>query len=370
MDGTDDGSMSSAAMYATILDLQSRLAELERKAADETPPATPVVAATDSTVVEDEPVSRRSALRTAGVLAAGALAGGVASVAAASPAAAAPGTFDGNPAVTATAAVSGGVGVNASGLSVGVRATANSGGGTAFETGGGQYGFYTANTTVGIVAATTETAIVASSQNGSGANLSGIIYGVVANGYTADMLLYGAVGPPAGRGNAVNRGSLAVDSNTGDLWYCTVDGTPGTWQKLGGPGVAGAFHSVTPGRVYDSRKSSYPQNGPLSSTQNRTLSVANSYDANGVLLTTNFVPAGATAVMANITIVETVGSGFLTVNPGGVTTTNSSTINWSANGQILANGLSLTLNASRQVTVVNGSAGSTQFIIDITGYWL
>jgi hypothetical protein len=37
---------------------------------------------------------------------------------------------------------------------------------------------------------------------------------------------------------------------------------------------------------------------------------------------------------------------------------------------VLANGISLTLNASREITVVNGSGGSTQFIIDITGYWM
>ncbi|MCX6511409.1 MAG: hypothetical protein NT081_11450 [Actinobacteria bacterium] len=109
----------------------------------------------------------------------------------------------------------------------------------------------------------------------------------------------------------------------------------------------------------------------LSGSQNRTVSVANSYNTSGVLVTSNFVPAGATAVFANVTVVDTVGAGYLAVNPGGTFGVSASTINWSAAGQILAIGVALTLNGSRQLTVVAGSAaGSTNFIIDITGYWL
>jgi len=57
------------------------------------------------------------------------------------------------------------------------------------------------------------------------------------------------------------------------------------------------------------------------------------------------------------------------VNPGGTTVVSASSINWSAAGQILANGISLTLNSSREITVIAGGAGSTQFIIDILGYY-
>ena len=58
------------------------------------------------------------------------------------------------------------------------------------------------------------------------------------------------------------------------------------------------------------------------------------------------------------------------MNPGGDTVEGASTINWSAAGQTLANGVALTLNGSRQLTVVAGGPGSTNFIIDISGYWL
>ena len=54
-------------------------------------------------------ISRRHALRSAGVVAAGALAGGIATIASAGPAAAASGNFTGDPAVTADAATGSGV---------------------------------------------------------------------------------------------------------------------------------------------------------------------------------------------------------------------------------------------------------------------
>ena len=50
--------------------------------------------------------------------------------------------------------------------------------------------------------------------------------------------------------------------------------------------------------------------------------------------------------------------------PGG------SSINWFASGQLLANGLTVTLDNNRQVNVFCGGGGTTDFIIDILGYYL
>jgi len=163
-----------------------------------------------------------------------------------------------------------------------------------------------------------------------------------------------------------------MESVDGDLWFCVVAGTPGTWRKITGPGVAGGFHPLTPGRVYDSRQAA-PANGPISAGQNRTISVADRRDAllsTGAVVQADFVPAGATAVAANVTITGTLGSGYLVFNPGGNTTVGASTINWKADNQDIANGVILTLDASRQLTVVAGGGGSTGFIVDITGYYL
>jgi len=286
-------------------------------------------------------VSRRHALHTAGVIVAGALAGGIATVATAGPAAAASGVFDGNPAVSAMGDT---IGVYAQGGFSGTAVEASGGGGP---------------NAIG----------VSSFGGGIGGKFLGN-YGVSLKGYNADIHIEPNGDPPPLAGIARSIGSIKLDRSC-VLWLCVASGTPGVWQQIGGLGAAGAYHAVTPSRVYDSRQSTYPLNGVLSSSQNRTISVANSYNDSGVLVTSNFVPAGATAVFANVTVVDTVGAGYLAVNPGGTTAVSASTINWSAAGQILANGVALTLNGSRQLTVVAGpAAGSTNFIIDITGYWL
>lgn len=165
------------------------------------------------------------------------------------------------------------------------------------------------------------------------------------------------------------QGAIQPDT-AGNLWYCVTAGTPGTWRKLTGATAAGSFHALTPGRVYDSR-SAAPTPGTLASGANRLVSVKDRRDTgNGSVVQADFVPAGATAVSANITITDTVGAGFLAINPGGNTTINASAINWSSSGQNVANGLTLTLNATREITVIGGGGGTTNFIVDILGYYL
>jgi hypothetical protein len=175
---------------------------------------------------------------------------------------------------------------------------------------------------------------------------------------------------PSTRTDAHRQGEL--ENVDGDLWCCVVGGTPGTWRKVSGPLTAGAYHAIAPARAYDSR-SPEPAQGLHTLGEPRTISLAAARDlASGAVLDPNLVPPGATAVLANVTVANTIGAGFLTINPGVTNTIASSTINWSATGQILNNGVSLTLGGDRQVTIVpGGSVGSaTDVIIDITGYFL
>jgi hypothetical protein len=374
---------------------------------------------------EQASMSRRHALRAAGVLAAGAVAGGAGIISAATPAAAATGTFSGgSPAVTADGgAGAGSVGVSADvqgsfGVAVDAVSSGNDGigvrgdGDIGVRGDGGSFGVYGISFSgVGIYGDTmgqfgiygnsgspeTDSAGVSGrSMEGRGLYGYGNV-GVYASGFDAGVqatasedgaaaveaagdvgvsiaasqtsLRFSNSAPsPIGSVRTYQKRDIVVDS-AGVMWFCVVGGTPGTWRMLSGPSTAGAFTPLTPGRVYDSRLATYSRNGVLGSGQDRTLSVANSYDVNGGPATTNFVPAGATAVFANVTVVETAGNGWLAVNPGGTTTVSASSINWSASGQILANGLSLTLNTNRQITVVNGSPGSTQFIVDVLGYY-
>ncbi len=168
------------------------------------------------------------------------------------------------------------------------------------------------------------------------------------------------------------RGEVDIDAN-GDLWLCTVAGTPGTWRKLSGPTVAGAFHAVTPGRVYDSRVPDPGPLAPLAVGQERTIDVAGRRQlTTGTVELADFVPAGATAIAANVSVVDTVSAGFLTANPGGVHSIGAATINWSASGQILNNGVILTLDDQRRLNVIAGGSpgASTHFVVDVTGYFL
>jgi hypothetical protein len=160
-----------------------------------------------------------------------------------------------------------------------------------------------------------------------------------------------------------------IDNVDGNLWMCVAAGSPGTWKKITGPAAAGSFHAISPSRVYDSRLPA-PTPGILATNASRTVSVADKRDtATGAVVTSNVVPAGATAVFVNLTATGTVDGGYLAMNEGGNTTISASAINWSSSGASVANGLVVPLNASRQVTVICGD-GSAHFILDVSGYYL
>lgn len=176
------------------------------------------------------------------------------------------------------------------------------------------------------------------------------------------------IGAPPDRGLAFEPGVIEADAQ-GDLWFCYKGGTPGDWRKITGRSTAGAFHVVSPSRVYDSRAAA-PSPGAIAGGQNRTISVADKRDpGTGAVTLADLVPAGATAIAANVTIVSTDGAGFLVCNPGGITTVDASTINWSAPGQVLANGVILALDDQRRLTIVAGGGGTTHVLVDVTGYF-
>ena len=130
-------------------------------------------------------------------------------------------------------------------------------------------------------------------------------------------------------------------------------------------------HGEMPVRIYDSRNATDPFNatGPISDGITRNIFV----DV--------FPPHTKVAVAAalTITVVNTVGGGFLKVYPADRTTEpDVSTINWFASGQVLASGLVTRLGAALSEVEpafesrlnVTCSGGSTDFIIDVTAWWL
>ena len=190
--------------------------------------------------------------------------------------------------------------------------------------------------------------------------------GVGATGARAALFIASGTGSqPPNRTDSHLGGEIDLDAN-GTLWLCVKDGLPGVWRKVGGPETSGALHAISPVRAFDSRWSG---NTRLSANLTKVVSVADAHDLAGAVTTAGVVPPGATAIAYNITVTRTTGQGYLSVNPGDAVQATSSSINWFGENQDIANGLIVSLDGNRQIKVFGGGGGSTDFVIDITGYF-
>jgi hypothetical protein len=188
--------------------------------------------------------------------------------------------------------------------------------------------------------------------------------GVRAMGGRAPLLLLPQGAAPPSRGDAHALGELVVDS-TGALWACIAAGSPGTWRKLAGPGTAGALRVLdSPIRTYDSRPGSGPPGvpkGKLLADQQRDID----------LKVASAVPAGATAALLNLTVTGTSSGGFLRAFKRGAAAPAASAINWDHAGAAIANNATVACDANARITIrCGGSGASTDFIIDVVGYYL
>jgi len=194
-------------------------------------------------------------------------------------------------------------------------------------------------------------------------------YGVVALADrvagSRSQLLIEPNGPPPPTGGGNRPGEISADEND-DLWYA-ISGSES--RKLAGPSTAGALHAIDPVRVFDSRLGSIPQSGIFGPSTNRTISVKDGYDFGGAVSAADAVPAGATAIVFNLTVTDTTGPNFISVVPGSAADFATSSINFTT-GQTLANGLTVGLDNNRQVKVFcGGAAGSTHVVIDVAGFY-
>ena len=119
---------------------------------------------------------------------------------------------------------------------------------------------------------------------------------------------------------------------------------------------------LTPLRIYDSRTDTVLLGGAkLAAGQAITVAVSVPDETRFLL-----------AAFLNVTITETEGSGFLRVSgtdsSGERPIPVTSNVNWSQNGQTLANLVLTTVGSEAGVDIFAGGAGRTHVVVDVQGY--
>lgn len=124
--------------------------------------------------------------------------------------------------------------------------------------------------------------------------------------------------------------------------------------RIGYTGPTQLYLLPTPVRAHDSRASNGGP-GPIPSGTTRTISLASA------------IPASAVGALMTLTLDNTAGSGFLSLFSAALASTTVSSVNWYQDGQVLAN--SVTSAVSGQSVKVFCGNGSTNFLIDVLGYY-
>ena len=136
----------------------------------------------------------------------------------------------------------------------------------------------------------------------------------------------------------------------------TVGGVPGAFSVTS-TSAPSKFYTLTPCRAIDTRNISSPSLAP---GEQRKILVAGSCS----------VPATASSIALNVTVVGPTAAGYLTLFPGGPLDSPplASTINFRS-GQVRANNAVVLLGADGKLGIFNGSAGTTPAVIDVVGYF-
>ena len=126
------------------------------------------------------------------------------------------------------------------------------------------------------------------------------------------------------------------------------------YYVTGAPSTPGAFKSISPARLLDTRNSTaVAADSPVS------------FQVAGV----NGIPASVAAVVFNLTVTQARSFGFVTAYASGATRPNASNLNYST-GQTVPNLVTVPVGANGRVTLFNRSSGTAQLIADVAGYYL
>lgn len=123
------------------------------------------------------------------------------------------------------------------------------------------------------------------------------------------------------------------------------------------PGFGSRFTGVTPARVLDSRFGTGGLSTPWSAGQVRDVAVTG----------LGGVPAGARAVVLNVTVTNPSAGGWLTVWPAGLPRPTASNLNF-VSGETIPNLVVVAAGVGGRVSIFN-AAGSADVIADVVGYY-
>ena len=170
----------------------------------------------------------------------------------------------------------------------------------------------------------------------------------------------GNTSTPAAVGNPIN-----VSPTTSTTYWVRATSSCGSADSgavnigvVEPPTTSAGYYIITPCRVIDTRGATGPFGGPaLESGATRNVQIAGRCS----------IPAGATAVSANVTAATPEGDGFLSTFPANQSWPGTSSLSYRSGKTRAANSI-LVLSADGRVAVYNN--GSTQnFLIDVTGYF-
>lgn len=354
-------------MEEQLAEALSRLAELERKVADQdaelqtlrTAQTTRPVSApnTDAAPPADVRPDRRTMLRHAGIALAGAAsAGAILEVASASPAAAVDTPFLLNVSNQANAETK----IDYIGSTIPSNMLTVANGSTSGVTGAAIAGVAADETDAdhGVVGVTDSTSGSGYGVIGRGRGQGTI--GVRAEGDRAALKLVPSSGDPRTSIGTHGAGEVYQDLQD-NTWVCVTSGSPGKWRQLAGPATTGALHMLDiPKRVYDSRNGFDPTDVPKGKLNNGDERVIDARHGDAF-------PPGVLAVMINLVATGTNGGGWLAAFKNGITFPGTSTLNWSAPNSIIANGATVAVDINDKFKVL--CAGSCDFAVDVIGYY-
>jgi hypothetical protein len=128
------------------------------------------------------------------------------------------------------------------------------------------------------------------------------------------------------------------------------------------PAVASDFYTVPPCRLLDTRNANGSWGGPIfGPSAQRTFTVTGRCG----------VPAGATAVAANVTVFQPTALGSISAFPGNAFDLGTAAVNFLA-GAVRANNnlIQLSTNGTGTIGIRNNSAGNSHVIVDVFGYFV